>query len=391
MKLIIVLGIILLALAGCQDKVEKYVIKGELEGAPENDWVFLTDIDQDIYYDSVQLKKGHFEFKGKVASPELRCVTYFKDPSQRIYGWDKILMIPVYVENSEIQFSLPFSDMPSKLDRELPKSLRVEGSHAHDLYAMYRERVTPFVLKNDSLFNAYGSAYYYKRGTEEDVFRCVRGMDAMRDSIFNVGIEFVQRHTNSPVALYVAKNLKVRAYERKRAEQVVDILPEAVRATPDGQKTVKALLEQPLYVGDVLPDFEVLNTDLDTVKLSGLLEKGHYTLVELWASWCGPCRSDIPHLKETYQRYHEKGFDIISISIDDDMNAWVKAVKDENMAWTQVCGAKGNSFDKECMNLFGVRGVPSCVLVDKEGKVVSTYARGGWLNEKLVDLFQERK
>mgnify|MGYP000043022625 CR=1 FL=1 len=58
MKLIIVLGIILLALAGCQDKVEKYVIKGELEGAPENDWIFLTDIDQDIYYDSVQLKKN---------------------------------------------------------------------------------------------------------------------------------------------------------------------------------------------------------------------------------------------------------------------------------------------------------------------------------------------
>ena len=71
------------------------------------------------------------------------------------------------------------------------------------------------------------------------------------------------------------------------------------------------------------------------------------------------------------------------------MEAWLKAVKDEKMAWTQVCGAKGESFNKECMRRFGVRGVPSCVLVDKEGKVISTNARGGWLSEKLADLCQE--
>lgn len=389
MKLIIVLEIILLALAGCQNKLEGYVIKGIFENAPEDSWIFLTDVDQEIFYDSVQLKKGYFEFKGKVAHPELRCITYFKDPLQRVYGWDKILMIPIYVENSEIQVSLPFSDMPSKLDRGISKNLRIRGSGTHDLYAMYKERVTPFVLKNDSLFHAYGSAFYYKKGTEEDVFRCVRGIDAMRDSIFNVGVEFIQRYVNSPVALYVAKNLKVRAYKKERAEQVVNIFPEVVKATLDGEKAVKALLKQPLYVGDVLPDFEVLNIGLDTVKLSELVKKGHYTLVELWASWCGPCRSDIPYLKDTYQRYHEKGFDIISISIDDDVNAWLKAVKDEKMAWTQVCGAKGESFSKECMRLFGVRGVPSCVLVDKEGKVISTNARGGWLSEKLADLWKE--
>lgn len=388
MKWIIILYV-LLALSSCQNKPEGYVIKGELKGAPENEWVFLTDVDQESFYDSVQLKKGHFEFKGNVVNPELRCITYFKDPLQRIYGWDKILMVPIYVENSEIRFALPFSDMPTKLSRKMPESLRVEGSLAHDLYTRYKKRVTPFVVKNDSLFKAYGSAYYYKKGTEEDVFRCVRGMDAIRDSIFNIGVDFIRQNVNSPVALYVAKNLKVRAYDREKAREVVVLLPEVVKATPEGQKTVKALLEQPLYVGDVLPDFVVLNTDLDTVKLSGLLEKGCHTLVELWASWCGPCRSDIPHLKETYERYHEKGFDIISISIDDDMEAWLKAVKDENMAWMQVCGAKGESFDKECMRRFGVRGVPSCVLVDKEGKVISTYARGGWLSEKLADLYRE--
>ncbi len=379
----------LLSLVGCQGKPEGFVIKGEFQGAPENEWVYLTNMGQTVYYDSVQLKKGHFEFKGEMDYPELCCLTYFKDPSQRVYGWNKIMVLPVYVENSTIQVSLPFSELPSKLEKKVPDNLRVEGSRSYDLYAEYKKRVTPFVVKNDSLFDAYRHVYYYKKGTEEDVFRCVRGMDAMRDSIFAVGVEFIRKHQESPVALYVAKSLQVRAYDREKAKEVVGLLPENVKTTPKGQQAMEALLEQPLYVGDVLPDFDVLNVDLQTVRLSTLLKKGHYTLVELWASWCGPCRADIPHLKETYQRYHEKGFEMVSISIDDDMEAWQKAVKEEDMPWTQVCGANGKSYDKECMNLFGVSGVPSCVLIDKEGRVISTNARGGWLNEKLATLFKE--
>ena len=81
----------LLSLVGCQSKPEGFVIKGEFQGAPENEWVYLTNTGQTVYYDSVQLKKGKFEFKGKVDYPELRSITYFKDPSQRIYGWDKTM------------------------------------------------------------------------------------------------------------------------------------------------------------------------------------------------------------------------------------------------------------------------------------------------------------
>lgn len=76
----------LLSLVGCQSKPEGFVIKGEFQGAPENEWVYLMNTGQTMYYDSVQLKKGRFEFKGKVDYPELRCITYFNDPSQRFMG-----------------------------------------------------------------------------------------------------------------------------------------------------------------------------------------------------------------------------------------------------------------------------------------------------------------
>lgn len=388
MKVIIIL-FCLGMIAACQSQQSGYVLKGELQGAPEGDWVFLTNTDHNVFYDSVQLKNGQFEFRGVVESPELRGVTYFKDPAQRVYGWKDILTVPVYMENTEILFSVPFTDMPSKIDKGVPGSLRVEGSKTHDLYADYKKTEIPLLVKDDSLFDAYRELYYYNAGTEEDVFCCVREMDATRDVIFQTGVEFIRRHADSPVALHVAQQLKVRSYSREKAQEVADLIPVDMKMTPAGKATMTALLECPLYVGDVLPDFDVLTTDLKTIKLSELLKRGHYTLVELWASWCGPCRGDIPHLKETYKRYHAEGFDIVSISIDDDTQAWLKAVKEENMEWSQVCGANGKGYDKECMLLFGTSGVPACVLVDGEGKVLSTNARGGWLNEKLASIYKK--
>ena len=91
MKLFIIIAGLLM-LGACTGKTEGFVLKGELEGAPDDHWVFLTNTGQTHYYDSTRLKNGRFEFKGKVDSPELRCITYFKDPSQRVFGWDKILL-----------------------------------------------------------------------------------------------------------------------------------------------------------------------------------------------------------------------------------------------------------------------------------------------------------
>lgn len=392
MKSVVVFSFLLtlLSVVACQGKPDGYVIKGNIEGAPENGWVYLTDsywIPM-VYYDSVQMKNGCFEFKGKVDSPKLRYITYYKNPSQRIYGWSNIMMIPFYLENSEIRISIPFSELPSKVTLEIPPHLKIEGSHSHDLYAAYQKQVNPFILKNDSLFDVYRFAYYDNKGTKEDAMRGVRGMDAMDDSIFKTGVEFIRRNPESPVALHIGKKLSVNAYGREKAKEVAALFPESVKATPEGKEAMKSLLERPVYVGDVLPDFEVLNLDLQKVKLSELLRKGHYTLVEFWASWCSPCRGDIPHLKETYGRYHGDGFEMISVSIDDDTDAWKNAVKEEKMDWTQVCGANGKGFDKECMKLFGFTSVPSCVLVDKEGRVLSLKARAAWLDRYLEDIYQ---
>lgn len=381
----------LMVLMAFQVKPDGYVIKGTIEGAPENGWIYMTGKlwSPMHYYDSVQIKNGRFEFKGKVDGPELRYITYFKDPSQRISGWDKIFMIPFYIENSEIQFSIPFQELPSKLTKKIPDHLRIKGSHSHDLYTAYQEQVNPFVLQYDTLWNVYSKAFYYNKGTKEDMMRSLGGMYAMSDSIYKIGVEFIRRNPESPVALHVAKRLDVKTHGRESARKIAAFFPEAVKSTPEGQEAMKALLERPVYVGDMVPDFEVLNMDLQKVKLSELVKKGHYTLLEFWASWCAPCRGSVPFLKKTYERYQGDGFKVIFISIDDDTNAWKGAVReDKTEEWTQVCGAHGKGFNKECIKLFDFEGVPSCVLLDKEGRIVHLDARGGKLDKLLEDLYK---
>lgn len=111
--------------------------------------------------------------------------------------------------------------------------------------------------------------------------------------------------------------------------------------------------------------------------------KGKYLLIDFWASWCGPCLKSIPQLKEIYSKYHAKGLEILSVSIDDKEDAWKKAMAAQQMPWGQVCAPNSG---KEIMKDYQFNGIPHLVLLDKEGKIVER-----WLStEKLEELLKER-
>lgn len=109
-----------------------------------------------------------------------------------------------------------------------------------------------------------------------------------------------------------------------------------------------------------------------SVDLSQL--RGKVVLLDFWATWCGPCRAEIPHVVKAYQKFHDKGFEIIGISLDEDKNALEKFIKEHQMVWPQFFDGKG--WQNEISSRFGVDGIPAMWLLDKKGKVVTTNARG---------------
>lgn len=131
-------------------------------------------------------------------------------------------------------------------------------------------------------------------------------------------------------------------------------------------------------------DFAARTLAGEELNLADIRANSRYVLLEFWASWCGPCRVEIPHMKKAYARFREQGFDIVSFTIDDDREAWEIASDEEDLPWINL----GFGQDAEAPRAFNVTGVPKNFLVDsKTGRIVAKDLRGHHLDEKLEDLF----
>jgi peroxiredoxin len=142
-----------------------------------------------------------------------------------------------------------------------------------------------------------------------------------------------------------------------------------------------------LDVGKVIKDFKAPNLEGEVIQLSEVLKKNKYVLVELWASWCKPCRAEIPHMKRAYEAFHKKGFEIVSFSIDDKRKAWEKASKEENIPWINSSDLKGS--DSPVYIMFTQPAVPANWLVEAStGKIIAKHVRGKVLDHKLEELLK---
>lgn len=137
-------------------------------------------------------------------------------------------------------------------------------------------------------------------------------------------------------------------------------------------------------VGDYAQFFDAQTLDGEEVSLRDVCGESRYVLLEFWASWCGPCRAEIPNMKKAYGKYHESGFEIFSFTIDDDKEAWAKASEAEELPWVDT----GFGLESKPKKLYRVTGVPNNYLIDCEtGKVIAKNLRGEELDAKLKELF----
>lgn len=130
-------------------------------------------------------------------------------------------------------------------------------------------------------------------------------------------------------------------------------------------------------------DAKLMNRQGEQVNLSSFVGKGKYVLIDFWASWCGPCIQEIPTLIEAHRMYKDKGFDIVGISIDEDLSAWHKTIEAKGMTWTHLSDA-----DNSVAQLYKVPGIPCTLLTDKDGTIIAMNLRGSELLEKLNELIK---
>jgi thiol-disulfide isomerase/thioredoxin len=322
--------------------------------------------------DSIKLSDDQtFSFRVKTEKPDFYQI--------RVYYMDRI---DVWADQDDLTINFRGIDT-ARVKIKNPPYILIEGSADNNII----NQANFVAYRGYQQMIAIGKQQY-KAGLAKDSL-WLAATNGQFDALYEDNDErmrnIVRMYKDRPVVLYALKSLNWK----KDSELMMNTLDALISKYPglkpakEQKESILANIAQTKKIesGRATPGFSY--PDINGKKYGPSDFKGKYLIVDFWASWCGPCRQEIPHLKELYSKYQSKGLEILAVSIDAKPEAWKKALKEENMAWTQVHAQDS----RKAMDDYLFSGIPFMVVVDKDGKIVEKNLRGESLSKKLKEIF----
>jgi thiol-disulfide isomerase/thioredoxin len=261
----------------------------------------------------------------------------------------------------------------------------VTGSAINRDYQDITAAEKPYEQREMTMLPAYQAA---RQAKDETTVRTIETQVKVIEKglVDTVYAPFVRQHPQSPVALYVLQLYAKSDPDAPVLQSLFDGLSPAVKGSAGGMAFAeKMAIAAKTNIGAIAMDFMQNDTLDKPVSLSAF--RGRYVLLDFWASWCGPCRMENPAVVSAYAKYHPKGFEILSVSLDrqGDKDKWLQAIHADKLAWTHVSDLR--FWQNAAAVQYGVRAIPQNFLIDPQGKIIAKGLRGDELEKKLSEIY----
>jgi len=349
-----------------------FKIKGYVSGWKGKDSIYLTYVENNrVVIDSTIATDGRFEFTGTIIQPVKVGVS-----ARTRYDKVKQMLDHRSFFLDKGTFTIAGTDSVC--------IATVAGSSVTRDYEILEQRIAPLLKRFGELRRIAMGSTKESQATPE--FKALeKEYYALVDSMRSVRIAFIQANPESFVSLDALQLVAGNAMNYDKVSPLFDGLSAGLRSTPLGKETEQRLLvAKRTNIGAVLPAFESSDTSGNRLKLEEVVKKGKVTLVDFWASWCGPCRKENPNVVRAFTAFHDKGFNIISVSLDKSAEPWKKAIIKDGMPWYHVSELK--FWDDPIAKMYGITGIPDNFLLDENGKVIGRGLRGEALYKKIATM-----